>query len=201
MRRQLAHKDSSYNQNEGEFVKKIAAYEANLGNLGKNHEELRRQFEDTDKMLRQKHEEAANLDNLAKRRVGELENAGRRVQELEQENGNLRRRIEEVGGDSSRRLNEFQLQNKHLNEEYEKAKERHVETERFGEELEKERKADEERKSNEETERKASIKQPPAFAGPRINLPAPYYEAPRVPGKPWIGIPIPPQPSPLPSAE
>ena len=85
--------------------------------------------------------------------------------------------------------------------EYEKAKQRHVETEQFGEELEKERKADEERKSKEETERKASIKQPPPLAGPRINLPAPYYEAPRVPGKPWIGVPIPPQPSPLPSGE
>jgi|GEM_PF-1433036 len=85
--------------------------------------------------------------------------------------------------------------------EYEKAKERHVETEQFGKELEKERKADKERKAREEAERKASIKQPPPSAGPRINLPAPYYEAPRVPGKPWIGIPIPPQPTPLPSAK
>ena len=85
-------------------------------------------------------------------------------------------------------------------EEYEKAKERHVETEQFGKDLEKERKADEERKAKEEAERKASIKQPPPSAGPLINLPGPYYEAPRVPGKPWIGIPVQPQPTPLPSA-
>jgi len=85
--------------------------------------------------------------------------------------------------------------------EYEKAKKRHVETEQFGKELEKERKADEEKKAKEEAERKASIKQPPPSAGPRINLPAPYYEAPRVPGKPWVGIPVQPRPTPLPSAE
>ena len=48
--------------------------------------------------------------------------------------------------------------------EYEKAKERHVETEQFGKELEKERKADKERKAKEEAERKASIKQPPPSA-------------------------------------
>ena len=96
---------------------------------------------------------------------------------------------------------ELEIKDTFDQKEYEKAKERHVETEQFGKELEKERKADEERKAREEAERKASIKQPPPSAGPRINLPAPYYEAPRVPGKPWIGIPIPPQPTPLPSAK
>jgi len=95
----------------------------------------------------------------------------------------------------------LQIQDTFDQKEYEKAKERHVETERFSKELEKERKAEEESKARGEAERKAHIKQPPPFAGPRINLPPPYYEAPRVPGKPWIGIPIPPQPSPLPSAE
>lgn len=93
---------------------------------------------------------------------------------------------------------ELEIKDTFDQKEYEKAKERHVETEQFGKELEKERNADKERKAREEAERKASIKQPPPSAGPRINLPAPYYEAPRVPGKPWIGIPIPPQPTPLP---
>ena len=96
---------------------------------------------------------------------------------------------------------ELEIKDTFDQKEYEKAKERHVETEQFGKELEKERNADKERKAREEAERKASIKQPPPSAGPRINLPAPYYEAPRVPGKPWIGIPIPPQPTPLPSAK
>ena len=95
----------------------------------------------------------------------------------------------------------LQIQDTFDQKEYENAKERHVETEQFGKELEKERKVEEESKAKEEAERKAHIKQPPPFAGPRINLPPPYYEAPRVLGKPWIGIPIPPQPSPLPSAE
>jgi hypothetical protein len=97
-------------------------------------------------------------------------------------------------------VKKLEIQDTFDQKEYEKAKERHVETEQFGKELEKERKSEEERKAKEEAERKASIKQPPPSAGPRINLPGPYYEAPRVPGKPWIGIPIQPQPTPLPSA-
>lgn len=98
-------------------------------------------------------------------------------------------------------VKKLEIQDTFDQKEYEKAKERHVETEQFAKELEKERKSEEEKKAKEEAERKASIKQPPASAGPRINLPAPYYEAPRVPGKPWVGIPIPPRPTPLPSAE
>ena len=63
------------------------------------------------------------------------------------------------------------------------------ETEQELEQYEQERKADEERRAKEEAERKANIKQAPAFAGPQINLPAPVYESPGIPGKPWIGYP------------
>ena len=72
---------------------------------------------------------------------------------------------------------------------YEAGQERLRETELELEQYEREREEEEERKAKEEAERKANIKQPPAFAGPRINLPPPEYEAPNIPGKPWIGYP------------
>jgi hypothetical protein len=74
-------------------------------------------------------------------------------------------------------------------EAYEAGQQRLRETEVELEQYEREREAEEERKAREEAERKANIRQPPAFAGPRINLPLPEYEAPNIPGKPWIGYP------------
>ena len=49
----------------------------------------------------------------------------------------------------------LQIQDTFDQKEYENAKERHVETEQFGKELEKERKVEEESKAKEEAERKA----------------------------------------------
>ena len=98
-------------------------------------------------------------------------------------------------------VKKLEIQDTFDQKEYEKAKERHKEVEKFGDNLEQERKAEEEKKAKAEAERKASIKQPPPAATPTINLPPPHYEAPRVPGKPWIGVPVPPQPTPLPSAQ
>jgi hypothetical protein len=104
----------------------------------------------------------------------------------------------QTGAESVKKL---EIQDTFDEKEYEKAKEREKDIKQFSDDLEKERKADEEKKAKEEAERKASIKQPPPAAGPMINLPPPYYEAPQVPGKPWLGVPIPPQPTPLPSAQ
>ena len=99
-------------------------------------------------------------------------------------------------------VKKLEIQNNFDQNEYEKAKKRHIETEQFAKELEKEREEEAKRKVEEEAERKANIKHPPPFADPRsINLPRPYYEAPRVPGKPWIGSPIPVEPTPLPSGK
>ena len=98
-------------------------------------------------------------------------------------------------------VKKLEIQDTFDQQEYEKAKERQKGVEQFGDELEKERKAEEKKKAEEEAERKANIKQPPPSGGTHINLPPPYYEVPRVPGKPWIGVPVPPQPTPLPSGQ
>lgn len=98
-------------------------------------------------------------------------------------------------------LDKVEIQDTFDETEYKKAVDRNKETEQVLDEYEKERKEEAERTAKEEAERKARIKQPPPLAGPQINLPPPEYPAPEVPGRPWLGVPIPPEPTPLPTVE